>query len=136
MTEIFRRRESFVGLLKSDIVFARSGMPQIITQKDETTGKVSFQNDFEVVKDETKRGVKNGLPEASRVEFLKILESVEDTDKRQEITNLSQKISELKKETKDLRLIRYLEGELGYKMNREKYTPEGFQVDPSAINSY
>jgi hypothetical protein len=125
-----------MSVLKNDVVFARSGMPQMIVSKNESTGKVTFESDFPKIQKEVLGGVKNGLPEASRAEFKEVLESAEDSDKRQEIRNLSEKIQDLKKESKDSRLIRYLEGELGYRMNREKYTPEGFEVDPSAITSY
>jgi hypothetical protein len=125
-----------MSVLKNDVVFARSGMPQMITSKNETSGKVTFEADFEKIQKETVKGVKNGLPEATRSEFKEVLESAEDSDKRQEIRNLSSKIQDLKKDSKDPRLIRYLEGELGYRMNREKYTPEGYEVNPSAITSY
>jgi cation transport regulator ChaB len=125
-----------MGVLKGDVIFARSGMPQTISNKDDKTGKVTFESDFPKIQKEVVKGVKNGLSESARSEYTEVLNSAEDSDKRQEIRNLSSKIQELKKESKDARLIRYLEGELGYRMNREKYTPEGYEVDPSAITSY
>jgi hypothetical protein len=123
-----------MSVIKGDVVFARSGMPQMITSKNDESGKVTFDSDFKKIV--TLKGVKNGLPEAARAEFNEVLETTEDSDKKQEIINLSNKIQELKKDSKDTRLIRYLEGELGYRMNREKFTPEGYEVNPSAITSY
>jgi hypothetical protein len=122
-------------ILKGDVIFARGGDPVRITSKDKATGNVTYEKKLETVQDATQFGVKNGLSAPQREAFQTVLSEVENDDARTEIETLAKKIDEMKKEGGDPRLIRYLKGELQFRMTRDRIQPEDFQVDELSLIS-
>jgi len=124
-----------VTIVKGDVVFARGGEPVIIASKNPRSGQVTTDRNFSRVQDATETGVKNGLAEAQKEAFNTVLSEVRDDDARQEIDKLSAKVAEMRKDGTDPRLLRYLRGELQFRMTKERYEPVGYQVDELTLLS-
>jgi hypothetical protein len=122
-----------MALLTKDIVFVRGGVPAAVTGRDPQTGRVFLDFDREKIQELGTNGLKNGLPEESREAFVTVLSDVKNRDKRREIDELYTRITELKQSGADSRLLRYLEGELHFRMAREKYVPSQVGVDEYMI---
>jgi hypothetical protein len=123
-------------ILKGDVVFTRTADPVLVKSKDAKSGNVTIDKDFVTVQRATEKGVVNGLRQEAKDAFKGVLDEVRDDDARQEIRALSAKIDELRKENADPRLIRYLKGELQFRMTRERWQPEDYQVDALSLRSY
>ncbi len=124
-----------MSILKGDVIFARAGEPVLITVKDKATGNVEYDRDLGNVQAATGEGIKNGLREETKQAFRTILSEVRDDDVKREIDNLHTRIESLRKENADPRLMRYLKGELQFRMNKERYEPAKYQVDPMTLTS-
>lgn len=118
-----------MALLTKDIVFVRGGVPAAVTGRDPQSGRVFLEYDREKVQELGVNGLKNGLPEESREAFSTVLSDVKNSDKKREIDELHKRISELKQSGADPRLLRYLDGELHFRMAREKYVPRQVGVE-------
>ena len=123
-------------VVKGDTIFARGGVPVLVTSKNEVTGEVTYTSDFEKVQKENKNSVRNGLDEATKAQFQEIVTNTGGKDVKESIRNLAEKIRDLKKEPTNPRLLRYLQGELQYLMTRERYQPEDYEVDRLTLESY
>ncbi|MCA2959446.1 MAG: hypothetical protein IOD12_04280 [Silvanigrellales bacterium] len=123
-------------ILKGDVVFARAGDPVLVKSKDPKSGNVVVDKDFDKVQASTGIGVINGLKEETKDTFRSILAEVENEDAKQEIRSLSNRIQELRKENADPRLIRYLKGELQFRMTRERFQPENYETDQLTLRTY
>ena len=124
-----------MAIINGDVIFSRGGKPVKVTSKDAQTGNVTLDPNFDTVQKESEFGVKNGLGKEAKEAYKATLSEVRNPDKIVEIENLRAKIAELKKENVDTRLMRYLEGELQYRMTRERYTPPEFEFDPLTATS-
>ena len=124
-----------MAIINGDVIFSRGGKPVQVTSKDVQTGNVTLEPDFDKVQKESEYGIKNGLGKEVKEAFKATLSEVKDSNKIVEIENLRKKVAALKKENVDPRLMRYLEGELQYRMTRERYTPLDFEFDPLTATS-
>ena len=116
-----------------DIVWTRNGDPMQVTGKSPETGKLYFENRFDVIQKESKQGVKNGLDPDSKEAVRSIISCVQNNDKHEEINQLYEKIKTLKGQNADPRLIKYLENELQFRIVRETYKPEDYAESPVVI---
>lgn len=120
------------SIAPNDIVWTRNGDPVRISEKNQKTGKLILDNNFTKIQDTTKLGIKNGLEPEQKESYNTTLSKIENSDDRyQEIRDLYNKIQTLKRGNTDPRLIKYLENELQFRMVREKFIPENYEVDPS-----
>lgn len=118
-----------MAVISGDIIFSRGGKPVKVTSKNPDTGDVTLDKDFDNVQKESQFGIKNSLEKESKDAYKSVLSGIKNPEKITEIENLRSKLADLKKENVDPRLIRYLEGELQFRMTRERYTPENFEFD-------
>lgn len=125
-----------MSIVVGDVVFGRDGRPQQVTSKDRETGEITLERDFDAVRRDNVKGVKNGLDPSAKEAFRSILSQVQDPDKKLEIDKLMGKVNELKKNNIDPRLMRYLENELHFRMTRERYMPAEFPVNAVTLTSY
>ena len=123
-------------ILKGDVIFARAGDPNLVRSKDPRTGNVVVEKDFDTVQKTTEIGVVNGMRTETKDAFRSVLAEVENDDAREGIRRLSDRIQELRKENADPRLIRYLKGELQFRMTRERFQPENYETDPLTLRTY
>lgn len=122
-------------ILKGDVVFARGGEPVRIASKDKATGNVTYERDFGRVQEATRLGVKNGLSAEQGEAFRTVLTEVRDADAKAEIDKLAARVEQLRKEGADPRLLRYLKGELQFRMTSERHQPQGYEVDEMTLLS-
>ena len=118
----------------NDILWTRVGDPVLVDKTDEKTGEVYLENNFSKVQNAAKNGIKNGLSVTEREAYKATLSSVQNTNKKQEIQELYQKIKSLKEGNTDPRLLKYLENELQYKMIHENYTPANYGINPVTLD--
>jgi hypothetical protein len=126
----------FMTIIKGDVVFARAGDPVLIKSKDVKSGNVQIDSDFATVQKSTEIGVINGLKAETKDAFRSVLAEVANDDAREEIRRLSDRIQDLRKENADPRLIRYLKGELQFRMTRERFQPENYETDQLTLRTY
>lgn len=118
----------------NDILWSRSGDPVRITERNDKNGKIILDTDFSKIQDTAKFGIKNGLEPTQKAAYETNLSEIANRDdRRQEIRDLYDKITKLKQGNTDPRVIKYLENELQYRIVREKFTPESFEVDPLTL---
>ncbi len=122
-----------MALTVGDIVFARAGKPAVVVNYDEKTEKANLDDNIHLVQDMCVNSVKNGVDPDAREAFNSVIEGVRNPDKRAEIDSLYKKISEMRSRGADARTLRYLEGELQYRMSRERYQPVQVCVPQSSI---
>ena len=114
----------------NDILWNRNGDPVRIADRNNKNGKIILDPDFSHVQETAKFGIKNALEPAQKEAYHLELSNVENPDDRhQEIRDLYNKITQLKHENTDPRVLKYLENELQFRIVREKFTPENFAVD-------
>lgn len=113
----------------NDVVFSHDGKPLVVKTKNKETGNITVDQELSEVQKASPNGIRNGLPEDTREAYKLVLEQIKDPDKRMEIENLHKRLGEIKFQTNDKRLVRYLENELQYRMIRDKYQPQQFEVD-------
>jgi hypothetical protein len=118
----------------NDILWNRNGDPVRIAERNDKNGKIILDTDFPKIQNTAKFGIKNGLEPEQKDAYATHLSGVENMDDRhQEIRDLYNKITKLKQGNTDPRVIKYLENELQYRIVREKFTPENFEVDPITL---
>jgi len=118
----------------NDILWNRNGDPVRIADRNNKNGKVILDPDFDHIQETAKFGIKNSLEPAQKEAYHLELSRVENPDDRhQEIRDLNNKITQLKQENTDPRVLKYLENELQFRIVREKFTPENFAVDPLTL---
>ncbi len=122
-----------MGLTVGDIVFARAGKPSVVVGYDEQTERANLNDDLGLVQEIAANGVRNGIELESRDSYNSIIDGIRNKDKRKEIEELYKKISEMRARGADPRMMRYLEGELQYRMSREKYQPPQVSVPEHSI---
>ncbi len=119
----------------NDIIWTKSGDPVIVDKSNDTTGEVYLDNSYSRIRTSTKNGIKNGLTIPEREAYNSALSKVENTDKKQEIKELFDKIKSLKENNADIRLIKYLQNELQFRMIRENFVPADYGIDPVTITT-
>ncbi len=122
-----------MALNVGDIVFAKAGKPAVVIGYDEKTEKAYIDDNLDLVQDVGYNGVRNGFDSETRDAFNSVIDSVKNSDKRAEIEELNKKMDEMKAKGADPRLLRYLEGELQFRMSREKYQPVKVAVPAHTI---
>lgn len=122
-----------MALTVGDIVFAKAGKPAVVVGYDEKTARANLDENFALVQDVGFNGVRNGIDLENREAFNSVINSVKNNDKRTEIDDLNKKMEEMKAKGADPRLLRYLEGELQFRMSREKYQPVQVSVPAHTI---
>ncbi len=118
----------------NDILWTRNGDPVLVDKTDENSGQVFVTDKFPNVQKEVKLGIKNGLSVPQRDAFKSTISEVQGADKKKEIIDLFQKIKSLKENNGDMRVIKYLENELQYRMIREDYKPGDYPVKPVTLD--
>ncbi len=114
----------------NDILWSRTGDPVRIAARNPKDGKVILDTNFDNIQEVAKIGIKNGLEPAQKAAYNLNLSLIQnDDDRQQEIRDLYNRITQLKQENTDPRVIKYLENELQFRIVREKFTPENFAVD-------
>ena len=114
----------------NDILWTRNGDPVRIADRNNKNGKIILDSGFENIQEVAQFGIRNGLEPNQKEAYLTTLSRVENLDdKNQEIRDLYSKITKMKMANSDPRVIKYLENELQYRIVREKFTPENFEVD-------
>jgi hypothetical protein len=122
-----------MALSVGDIVFARGGKPSVVVGYDEKTEKANLEESMALAQEIGRNGIRNGVSLESRDAYNSVIEGVRNRNKKQEIEDLYTRIQEMKKAGADARLMRYLEGELQYRMSREDYQPVQVSVPEHAI---
>ncbi len=118
----------------NDVLWNRNGDPVRIAERNDKNGKIILDSNFSKIQDTAKFGIKNGLEPPQKEAYATHLSNVENMDDRhQEIRDLHNKIDKLKQSNTDPRVIKFLENELQYRIVREKFTPENFEVDPITL---
>ena len=118
----------------NDILWNRNGDPVRIADRNNKNGKIVLDPDFAKIQETAKFGIKNGLEPDQKEAYATNLSGIENNDDRhQEIRDLYSKITKLKQSNTDPRVIKYLENELQYRIVRENFTPEDFEVDPITL---
>ena len=118
----------------NDILWTRTGDPVRVDKVNEQTGKVNLDRDFATIQETTKNGVKNGLSVPEREAYKSTLSGVQNPDKKEEIRELYQKIKSLKQGNTEPRLLKYLESELQFRIIRENYEPNDYEVNPVTLD--
>lgn len=118
----------------NDILWTRNGEPVLVNKTNEKTGDVHLDNNFPTVQESAKNGIKNGLSIADRESYKSTLSNVQNTNKKQEIQDLYQKIKGLKESNTNPRLLKYLESELQFRIIRENYKPDDYFVSPITLD--
>lgn len=114
----------------NDILWSRTGDPVRVAARNNKDGKIILDTNFENIQDVAKIGIKNCLEPEQKAAYNVHLSQIQNNeDRHQEIRDLYNKITELKHENTDPRVIKYLENELQFRIVREKFTPENFAVD-------
>jgi ribosomal protein S4 len=130
-------------IAQNDILWSRTGEPVRIASRNDSTGKIILDKDFDKVQETAKFGIRNGLEPKQKEEYLANLSAIESKpnarrmtpDRRQEIRDLYHQIKKLKEERTDPRVIRYLENELQYRIVREKFAPEDLEIEPIMLGT-
>jgi hypothetical protein len=118
----------------NDVLWNRNGDPVRIANRNDKNGKIVLDSDFSNIQETAKFGIKNGLEPSQKEAYSTHLSRVENmNDRHQEIRDLYSKIEKLKQENTDPRVIKYLENELQYRIVREKFAPENFEVNPITL---
>ncbi len=118
----------------NDILWTRNGDPTLVDKINENSGGVYLDDRFSRIQEESKNGIKNGLPVTEREAFKNTMSSLENSDKIKEIQDLFHKIKSLKESNTDPRLLKYLNSELQFRMVRENYKPEDFEIKPVTLD--
>lgn len=114
----------------NDILWSRTGDPVRVAARNDKDGKIILDTKFDNIQNIARIGIKNGLePEQKAAYNVNLSQVQNDADRRQEIRDLYNRITQLKQENTDPRVVKYLENELQYRIVREKFTPENFAVD-------
>ncbi|APJ03253.1 hypothetical protein [Silvanigrella aquatica] len=118
----------------NDILWTRNGDPVRIAERNDKNGKIILDSDFDNIQETAKFGIRNGLEPNQKEAYLTTLSNQDNQDDRQqEIRDLYNQITKMKHANADPRVIKYLENELQYRIVREKFTPENFEVDPLTL---
>ncbi len=118
----------------NDVLWNRNGDPVRIAERNDKNGKIILDSNFSKIQDVSKFGIKNGLEPSQKDAYATNLSTIENMeDRHQEIRDLHSQIEKLKKGNTDPRVIKFLENELQYRIVREKFTPENFEVNPITL---
>lgn len=112
-----------MGLSVGDIVFARGGKPAVVVGYDDKTDKANLDDNILLAQEQGHNGVRNGFDSDSRAAYNSVIDGVRNPNKHKEIDDLYKRINELRSAGADPRLLRYLQGELQFRMSREQYQP-------------
>lgn len=125
-----------MSLQITDTIFTRQGDPLIIKKKDAQTGKVWVERDSEKIQEELQSGIKNGLGPTEKDQFRSVAWNEKELNAKEKIESLHHKIEELKSKPNEMsaRTLRYLESELSYLMNKNRYFPENYAIEESKIS--
>ena len=124
-------------VLPGDLLFSRTGQPAKVISKQENKGTVTTDTDLDRIGEHVRQGIQNGMRPEQREAYQTVLSQVKQSgDAHQEIEELYKKIDELKSQGADERLIRYLTGELQFRMTKERYQPASYKMDLMTLTSY
>jgi len=118
----------------TDVIFLRNGQPAQVTAQDPKTGRVKLDNNFSQVQEHNPYGIRNGLDPEHKKAFIGVLNNVKNDDKKQEITDLFDRIQDMKKNNAPATLVQYLENELAFRMTQTHFEPPRYDYDPKGLN--
>ncbi len=118
-----------------DAVFIRTGIPAVVKERNDITGKLILETDGAKIKEDMRHGYINGLSAENREEFNSILDSVKDdnTDPQERAERLQTKLTELEEDPRKLPLTRYLRAEMVHIMNTYNIKPNEYAVHESKL---
>lgn len=122
-----------MSIMNGDVLFSRNADPVVVRSQEPGSNKVVLDDDRNLVREKTRFGVKNGLPEAAKEAFNTILSEVNNADAKREIDDLHSRINDLREAGGNQRLIRYLEAELTHRMLKENYHPKNYGSDQFSL---
>jgi hypothetical protein len=121
-----------MSMLIGDVIWNRQGQPALVTEKDPKKGTVQINKNLNDIQNHSVHGIQNGLTERQRESYSKVVEDIDDSSShaKEEISLLMEKISQLKENNADPRVLRYLENELQFMILENHCVPEKYEVNP------
>lgn len=119
-----------------DTIFTHDGKPAIVTEKlNLKSDKTQVERQDNMGAGHLRNGLVNGISPGVRGQFNEILDNIKTIKKPEErIEMLHAKIENLKQESADRNLVRYLNAELGHMISSSNYKPRVFQLDENEIS--
>lgn len=121
-----------MSMLIGDVIWNRQGQPALVTDKDPKKGTVHVNENLKDIQNHSRHGIQNGLTQRQRENYSSALDDIDDSSNhmKEQINQLMEKISQLKDNNADPRVLRYLENELQFLILENHYVPEKYEVNP------
>ena len=115
-----------------DVIWNRQGQPALVTEKDSKKDTIQVNRNLSDIQKHSLHSIQNGLTEKQRESYSKVVEDIDESSNhvKEEITLLMEKISQLKENKTDPRVLRYLENELQFMILENHCVPEKYEVNP------
>lgn len=115
-----------------DAMFLRNGVPGRVIDKNKDSGEVVLTTDKEVLKEQYRHGLINGMDEELREEFNDTMDDIrEEEEPKERIADLKEQIEELETDPEQRFMAKYLRSELNHLMNTHRIKPKEYVVPVS-----
>lgn len=113
-----------------DAAFGANGIPGVVKRQDNITGNLLVDTDQKTTRSIHRHGYINGLTPQERQNFNEHLDAVRsESDPNKKLELIREKISELKLDSANFRMVKYLESEMFHLMNTYNISPRLYNLE-------